>query len=482
MAVEKLKFGTSLAGLLVDGDPGTLYAGCTLTMVEPNGPVIEIPYIRGDATKQFEPVEKWFSSRTPPENMILKTADGEICLFEIQWSGHSVKVSDGLSLGKLRPTEIVLRRREAKLTDPLLVTEVRSHIDGLKEWSRFTAINHESETNEKGLVRKVVVEIESIAKVTWQQGGATMTVQTDWRTANPEGVDDGSFNIFEWVVIETKFEKPQRFFDHLVEHRKVLQLLVLVFGSPIHFRKHQVRDETFAFRLNGGKLVHYPFTELVSRRTVHEYAEKPPTKEDLQRPLFHLPQIGGEGMAQWAGEYEKWQRFILPSTAILGRRGVYIEDLIVSLSMSLEAAGNIIGHREGEDETYRGKSKTTSTYVYRCLHLLDLDWGDRVDSLIGLARATANSYNGTKHYNKGEMPDDDETFLISQVLRKVVRLLTLHIIDPSGALLKSAREDGSLWRIRDMFVVNELHITHDGKWVKEPGHEYGQLPNGVSFD
>lgn len=481
MAVEKLPFGTSLTGLLVDGVEETPYAGCTLRMVEPSGPLIEVPYIHYDDTKQFEPVQNWFSTRTPPPNMNLLTDEGTVSLFDIQWSGHAVKSGHNVSLGKLRPTEIVLSSRQADLASALLVAEMRSHIDGLKEWTRFTAIKHESETNEKGLVRKLVVEVESLTEMAWRQGEATMTLQTDWKSANPEGHDVGSFNIFEWVVLDSKFEEPRLFFEHLVEQRKIVHLLILIFGKGIRFRKHQVRDQAFAVKRGDGHGPHLPFVELISRRTVHEYAEKPPTREDLREPLFYLREMGTAGMQVWAEEYEKWKRFILPATAILGRSGVFVEDLVVSLSMALESAGSILGHCDGEEETYRGKVRTTSTYVYRCLQTLDLDWGDRVESTVGLARATANTYNGTKHFNDGVMPDNDQIFVISEVLRKVARLMTLHILNPSGELLKRSREEGSLWRIHDMLVENELRITHEGKWEHIPKPEQAKLPEGISF-
>lgn len=209
MAIEKLTFGKSLTGLLDDGDAETPYAGSTLLMEEPDGPVIEVPFIQDGSTGQFIAVQAWFSTRTPPTNMLLKSSEGDVSLFDVHWFGHSVKSGRGVSLGKLRPTEIVLARREADLSDPLLVTEVRSHVDGLSEWSGFTAINHDTETNDKGLVKKVVVEVESVASVEWTQGKATMTLQTDWRTANAEAPDDPSFGIYDWVVLDSKFLEPE---------------------------------------------------------------------------------------------------------------------------------------------------------------------------------------------------------------------------------------------------------------------------------
>ena len=482
MPVEKLKFGDALAGLLVDGVAETPYAGSTLRMEEPNGPMVEVPFIQGDEAGQFAPVQDWFSTRTSPENMVIKTADGDISLYAIQWMGHSVKSGRGVSLGKLQPTEIVLARRNTPLSETLTVTEVRSHVDGLKEWTSFTAIKQDRETNEKGLVRKLLVEVESVAAMTWKQGEATMTLQTDWRSANQEVDDDSSFSIFEWVVLDSKFEKPTIFFDHLVEQRKVLHLLVLMFDGAIHFRKHRVRDETFSVPRGDGE-DHHPFVELISRRTVREYAEKRPTKQDLNRPLVYLRQVEAEGMHRWSDTYEEWKRFILPTVGVLGRRGAFVEDVVVSLSMSLEAGGNLLGHRDGEEVTYnkRTKKPSTATFVYRCLHDLDVNWGDNVESIAGLARAAANTYNGIKHFDRGEFPDNEETYLVSLVLRQVVRLMALNLLDPSRSLIKEFKEKGALWRIHEHFSLNELRIKDDGTWEAAPTPPAPELTRGVTF-
>jgi hypothetical protein len=85
------------------------------------------------------------------------------------------------------------------------------------------------------------------------------------------------------------------------------------------------------------------------------------------------------------------------------------------------------------------------------------------------------------HFNDGVMPDNDQIFVISEVLRKVARLMTLRILNPSGELLKRSREEGSLWRIHDMLIENELRITHEGKWEHIPKPEQSKLPNGISF-
>jgi hypothetical protein len=481
MAVEKLKFGDALAGILIDGEDGTPYVGSTLHMEEPDGPVVEVPYIQGDATGQFRPVQEWFSNRKPPENLILKTAQGEISLFDVRWMGHSVKTGGSVSSGKLEPAEIVLSGRDAALSDPLLVSEMRSHLDGLKQWSGYETISQDTERNEKGRVRKLKVEVESVAAMTWTQGNATMTIQTDWRTVYGVVDEDDSFIILEWVVLDSKFDAPTTFFDHLVEQQKVQHLLILMFDGAMHFRKHRVRDATFTQKIHGSD-VHNPFVELISRRTVREYTEKRPTKKQLGRPSAYMREIGVEGMQRWADSYDKWRRFILPTVGVLGRQGAFVEDVIVSLSMGLEAGGQLLGKCEGEEETYAGKRKTTATYVYRCLHTLNVDWGERVESLAGLARAMADTYNGIKHFDRGAYPDAEHSYLSMLVMRQMIRLMTLNLVDLSGELMRRFREKDALWRIHENFSIYELRITDKGKWEHQPEHIYGESPVGMTLE
>lgn len=144
MGVERLEFGSSLSGLLVDGIDGTPYVGATVRMTKDKGIVVEVPYLPDIGIAQFDHVQEWFGSRTPPNNMLLLTHEGTISLFGITWSGHSETWGGSrASVGSLRPALTVLGRRDAELAAPLVMNEMHSWSDGLNAWSGLSSVRTE---------------------------------------------------------------------------------------------------------------------------------------------------------------------------------------------------------------------------------------------------------------------------------------------------------------------------------------------------
>lgn len=140
--------------------------------------------------------------------------------------------------------------------------------------------------------------------------------------------------------------------------------------------------------------------------------------------------------------------------------------------MSIEAAGQLIGVRDGEQSTYnRHGGITTATNVYRCLNLLDVKWGTIAADNVSLAKAVANTYNDIKHFDRGEFPDAPVSHIISIITRMIVRLLALYIIDDSGALLKDHREGGAMWKIQQWSDLYHLTFNERGKAVFSTAEE-----------
>lgn len=460
MAIESLAFGQSLSGLLVDGVEETPYTGATLRLEEPRGVVVDVPYVHHDDTEQFRHVDGWFNTQTPPMNLILQTPDGQVGLFGIKWRGHSV--SSGVSLGKLAPAETVLGRCEASLDEPLKLAEVRSQVDGLRQWTRFYGIETEPETDDDGLTQGLVVRVRSGGEVTWQQGEVTLKFVTTWKTNHPEEDPHGGLDIREHVVLVSQFPTTRPFNDHLAEQRKVVSLLTLITGHPILFRRHQVWDETIVSRSVGGTILGHPRVDLISTQTVRDYTQPRLRKTEADDMLVRLPDVGEAGMSRWAEQFETWKRFIFPAVGVLGRREAFMEDVIISTSMSIEAAGQIIGVRDGEEPTYYRGRPTTATNVYRCLNLLGVPWGSITTDHQSLARAVANTYNDIKHFDRGEFPETSVSHTISHITKMIVRLLTLHILDESGGLLRQYREQGAMWKVQRYSEVYGLTFDERG--------------------
>jgi hypothetical protein len=465
MDLRTLTFGQSVAGLLVDGIEATPYTGATLKMEELRGVVVEIPYIDHGDTDQFKHVNEWFETRTPPRNLLLETPEGSIGLYGIRWLGHSSK--PGVSLGKLAPSETLLGPCEASLERPLMLDEVRSRIDGLQEWTGLKSVGYVPETDEQGLSQAVTVNVRAVKGEAWTQGEAAMQFESEWRTSRPDETDDGGLNINDGAVLVTRFPNPRPFSEHLAEQRKIVSLLTLLSGQPIHFRHHRVSAESIIERALSGHVLSHPKIQLVSEQTVRDYRQPVPSRGDLQVFLAEFEQIGIDGITRWASRYEQWKRFVLPAVGVLGRKGLFLEDVIVSLSTSVEAAGQIIGKRNGEEVTYHRGRTTTATYVFRCLDVLEIKWGGIAPSTNALARAIANTYNDIKHFDRGELPRADVLHVVGVILRYIARLLALHIVDDSGNLLEGFRKDRALWRVQQVYETYQISFNERGETIRD---------------
>lgn len=310
------------------------------------------------------------------------------------------------------------------------------------------------------------VTVRSPEPIEWSQGEAIMRIQSVWRFAPQEDGYERVHELHDNISLESEWQEPKEFFHHLVEQRKVMHLLVFLFGTALSFREHRVRDETIPSRTMGGTLIEYAFVELISARTIRERAQPAPTTQKLARPLLVLQEVGPGGLEEWAAKYEEWERFILPAVAVIGRRNRFIEDVVMSTSMALEAAGQLIGQRPGEDATHGRGRPSMATYVYRCLDYLGIGWGEYIHSQVGLARAISNNYKGVKHADNGSFPDHVETKLVGEVNELVVRLLAARLTGAADELLQRYRSGSELWQIKQLFEVNELRIADDaGTWV-----------------
>ena len=271
------------------------------------------------------------------------------------------------------------------------------------------------------------------------------------------------------VALVSTFESgPAPFWDHFVEHRKVANLLVFLFGRQLSFRKHCLRDDLFTSRAGDGRVISTPLTEVISRNSYRERITEAPSVKEIGNPIAGLHEIGSEGLAAWANNYEAWKRFILPSASILGRNGVFLEDLVISTSKSMEAAGGIIGEQPGERPTWssgRRPRPTTATYVYRCLEALAVQWPEPVGDRVGVSKAIANAYNDVKHYDRGDFPGHEEVHVVSEISQMIVRLLTLHIAGRADDLLSIYRQSERFYAIKQVLDAYELRLDGTGKWL-----------------
>ncbi|MGW7519719.1 ApeA N-terminal domain 1-containing protein [Streptomyces sp. NPDC054796] len=468
MALEKLEFGDSLAGLLIDGVDETPFVVATLTYSEDRGVRIEVPYLHHSETGQFKVAENWFDSGATPKNLAFVTRGGTLSLFGCRYSGHSMNFGHGYAMGYITPDEVVMHGRDGNFSDDLTVSEFASELDGLPEWTRFRSVTHERETGDDGRLRRVTVTAKNVEEFSWDQNDATMYLKAVW-SSSPSSVSSPEFRITEWVSLGSRFTSPRPLSEHLTEHRKVASLIKLNFGQAIYFRRHKIRDSRFPDKLLSGEHVGNSFREAICRQTFRDSLQPKPSAKKLRRPIFHLAQVSEEGVRGWSESYTTWKRFIEPSVSVLSRPRAALEDIVVNASMSLEAAGILLGHASGEEETHSRSGKpTTATYTFRGIASLGLDWRGIAETPVGLARAIANNYNTIKHYDRGEFPDQRETYFVSQVAMMVVRLLAVNLVDPSGQLVQQYGASSPFDDLRETCRLNSLFVDRLGKFVDYP--------------
>ena len=252
----------------------------------------------------------------------------------------------------------------------------------------------------------------------------------------------------------------------------MIALLTLMFGNPVHFRRHEIRDSRFNSNVLTGKIVDVPFFEMVMEETASDFSRPIPESRKLSQPLVSAPELKPESLEGWAEQYTKWSRVIQPTVGTLTRTVSYLEDHVVNSSMSLEAAGHLLGKVAGEKETYsrRGKA-TTATYVYRSLAAIGLDWSQAAESVVGLAKAVANNYNDIKHFDRGEFPPTEHTYLVGRVAVLTVRLLAVGRLDPSLELVNRCGERGQFFELKREFKERNLYVNAEGKFGEYPADE-----------
>lgn len=454
-----LSAGRTIVGLLVDGVPDTPLVACTVVLDDRVGVVLELPFAKGVGAEHLVPVDRWVNGDELPENLTLEAVGKVIGLYGTRVIERSLGGS--VERARIGVQEAVMGVREIDHARAFAIGELRSQIDGLQEWTRFRASSTETSVDDAG-VRRLVITVAAVDEFTWQQGDALMRISNDWRhTDGPDGME-----FEESVVLTSTFTNSRPFQDHYAEQRKVVALLTLMLGVGIRFRRHEVKDSRFPTEVMGTP--HFEFHELLSSRTIQDYTIPKPDPAQMRiRGIAYLQQLKPEDLVRWAENYEAWRRVIDPTVGVLSRSGLFVEDVVISTNLSLESAGHILPHADGEEDTFSSAARPTSaTFVYRAVQSLDLDWAAIADTPIGLARAVATNYNTIKHHDRGAMPPAQETHLIGELSLIIVRLLALNVLDPTGQRTKDATHarGGVIAR----FQQSKLRIDDSGNFVSGP--------------
>lgn len=460
--IKHLDSGAIVPVLLVDGVEGTPCVVGALTLNK-GGVRIDIPYITHK--EQFKFVQDWFEGESLPDNLIVETNDLKMSLFGLSYGGHSWNLVDGTAQGFINVEVAIMKQRDGNPFDALLVEEVRSEIDGLSEWSGLNSvITSKTSIGERRTRRNTLhYEVSGVDGLLWRQGEATLSISSSWNGKGRRGID-----VEDRCLLTTKFNEPRPFVDHLVEQRKFIAFLSLIFGTAIAFRNHQIRDSRFTENTNNGTVHGYPWVELISRQTIREYATEKPSATDLRFPLIRMSNLTAETLTKWGKCYDSQRRFLLPVVGLFRFPNTFVENTLINAAVSLEAFGkNSKGKVDGENETYWKDKKsektkiTMSTYIFRGIKTLCLTWDGIAASEVGLAKAIANNYNDIKHPNRGEFPDSSHTQVLGQAATNIARLNALRLVASEEEYAKVDAE-AIFGDLTELFELNDMFINQDG--------------------
>lgn len=135
--VRQIETGTAYAGLLIDGGEGTPYVVATLPLTPDRGLLVEVPYATSTSAEQFASVQRWYDSGALPEASQSRGDELEVTLYGCRMSGRTRHLGRDLEVGRFVSGSAILALRA--LAKPFAIQTLRSRIDGLQEWTGFTA-------------------------------------------------------------------------------------------------------------------------------------------------------------------------------------------------------------------------------------------------------------------------------------------------------------------------------------------------------
>lgn len=409
------------------------------------GVTAEVPYLTG-VLGQFETAREWFT-RAVPANMLFRSHTLHGTLFgchRTRWAERGF-----VSIGGFRATEMVLAERVGSIDDPLEVSVFTSRIDGLSDWTRLSSVDWTGEDvpGDGSPRRRITYTLEQSDGLSWLQGGARMTLTTDW---NPvDGAPADGIHMDDAVVLKSKFRTPRPIADHLSEHWKFRSFLQMTYGVAASFRGHRVRDYRFPDLSLGGSVHGVETRAIICSATVDEEHRPPLGAHELDWPIVRIDDLDERVLSAWSANYESWKRIILPTSGVLRRSGLFAEDKVINASMSIEAIGDLLAATDGEEATYGKKTKrpTAATDYYRAMKFVGVSGDAVAEDLSHLAWALANTYNRTKHADRGDFPEPLHSVGAGRITLMLVRLVLLKMLMPESPAI-ARFVDG--WAFRKM--------------------------------
>lgn len=407
------------------------------------------------------PPASWFTRHGDvPQHLAFQTQELHLTCFGVANWSHAM---GNIAVARIEPTAIVADRWHGEHDARLTASTVQSEVDRLSDWTRFSAARTETETDERNRVQRLSIELAQHEQLAWKQGEAAMTLTTNWEhTPGMVGV-----HYDEAVVLESRFESDRPIRDHMVEQRKVRDLLAIMYNAPAYFRRHRVRSK-FIHEISGETREPYNhLVDMIGGLSTHEQGNPQPGPNSGLFAVVYPGQFGPSGFESWAESYERMERVIRPIVRILQRPQALSEDRVVAIGMALEAAGVLLPKAPGESETYRRGSEiaTAATSVYRVLSVAGIGSERLASSLASLAQGVARTYNDIKHPNH-DLPSEIQSYGVAAL---GVLALQVHLAKDALGYAEPVSERYGDHFVDEIALLWErlgLYLGKDGKFER----------------
>lgn len=368
---------------------------------------LEIPLLRG-VSDMFE---NWF--QTPfaeVPSLVFRDIFGKESLNSLRYLTHDQTFPNGMGRGVLSVGQMV--HCEATVSDYSEPKGVRSEIRGLPRWMRPKVFSSVYSQDEYSLISGVTFEVERAPSVT-VSSVPTLRLAPHFSTSHRWS--EGIHTMRETMQVETVFEAPGAWRDHVQIHRTMQDLVSLAFWQPCALtvvsacNDEDSGDSLLLDSPPGSNRWREAMMPSAGRRV--SLGQSVDLGDSI--PLFDYDDIGADGISKWFDEYSQLGQTMWVLAASLFRSGGIVEVQLLQVGTALEALGYELAARE--QLLVRG-SKTTFSFE-KALQLVCDSVGCSLERLLGGETTVAwtksfnRTYKGVKHAdNPFPDPNDAERY------------------------------------------------------------------------
>lgn len=455
LATNDLSPGDVRVGHIFDEvDDGFPDQVATLTFDDVHGAVLSIPYLyesAGGTNPQYRKAEQWFEDdqSTPPENLIFQDHHGAVTFCGCRSLGASMGSS---GVGRLSARSVVFGMPQ-RISDVKHTKELRSTIDGLREFADFSPIVVSDETIQDGR-RRLVVELAEEEGVTWEHGPFKYKISQNVYRREIRG---SSFSLDAGKPrLSTESELASNLEDHLKAHRSIRALLTLIYGRQLAWRSHQILDENFQLRTINGMVHGATPTEVQISSTHREHRLPEPRSSSLAFPIFTVAELSVEGLEEWTRLYcdEEFLRAVQPAVEVFNDATRFLDPQLMMLAMSLDRLGFFHSGSKGRP--------SLASNILRCIDAAGVSW-PAVGSSKAIARAIARANNDLKHPDRNSYPSTVGLAGLTAIAKVVVRAQLLPLLKISPAKRDKFINGVDVSNAGRIFVKSGLSISESGE-------------------